>query len=262
MSLYGDAKVGKSFAAMQLAIALSYTNHHDWLSFPVERQGPVVYVQLDTPRSVWLERLEDEIHVSDAEMRGVWMADRETLQAWPFNILNPDHFRLLSTYVAEIKPVAVFMDTLREAHGEEEDSSTTMRAVISALAAATQPAALILISHSRKAIKDQSHSLINDQRGSNYVVGRMDAIVRFTAKTVHYTGRAIEGGSIRLERLENGLWSPTQDNRYAHLQAVLADPSLVSISAQAKRLAALLGHSPEDTKSTEACRSFIRRVAR
>src|SRR3990167_6684502 len=72
MILYGDPKVGKSYAALQLAVALTGDGPDEWLGFPTGQAGPVVYVHLDTPRSLWAERLEElkrEGHPIESDLR-------------------------------------------------------------------------------------------------------------------------------------------------------------------------------------------------
>src|SRR5688572_32876186 len=81
--LYGDPKVGKSFAALQLAAALASPSVEESFGFPVKTHGPVVYVQLDTPRSLWAERLE-EVRESGVNTDSIHFADRETLDCFPF----------------------------------------------------------------------------------------------------------------------------------------------------------------------------------
>src|SRR3990167_6601963 len=248
--VYGDAKVGKSFAAIQLALAIEQGS--DWLGFPVRAAGKVVYVQLDTPRSLWATRLAS-IRVSHPEVDQLMCADRETLDTFPFDILNPSHSDLLTVALREINPVAVVIDTIRESHSGDENDSTTMRNVVSSLVAATQPAALIVVAHSRKNVGDQTADLIADNRGSNYIVGRMDSIISFNRRTAHYTGRAIEEGTIRIHREDNGLWTPDEDKIDHHIDYILSDSSLPTMREKAQELAIRVG------KTEEAARSILRR---
>ena len=251
--LYGDSKVGKSFAAIQLALSLQ--SGTPWLGFPVVQPGPVVYVQLDTPRSLWAERLED-IRRTGLNTDALLLADRETLGTFPFNILYPEHRALLGASLRPLQPSAVILDTIREAHDGDEDKSTIMRNVIAELVAATAPAALILIAHARKVSAEQPRTdLTGDNRGSSYVVGRMDSIIKFTPRTMHYTGRAVESGQIRCYRDDHGLWHPETSELIAHLETVLADTALTSVLSKAKALSTLTG------KSVEACRNILRRAA-
>src|SRR5438874_371179 len=164
--LFGDPKVGKSFAALQLACCL--VSGVEWLGFPIPQPQPVVYVQLDTPRTLWADRVQ-QLGSSGHPVDAVHFADRETLGTNPFDILDPEHFKLLTTSLASIRPGAVIIDTLRESHSGDENDSTEMQSVVAHLDAAVKPAALILISHARKSNPEMGYSLMNDSRGSNYV---------------------------------------------------------------------------------------------
>jgi RecA-family ATPase len=253
VNMYGDAKTGKSYAAIQLAAAITGTMH-DWLGFAIAQTGPVLYVQLDTPRNLWMDRLA-EIRDAGYDISKIHFADRESLDTWPFNILNPEHFKRLRAEVDRVKAVAVIVDVLKEAHQADENSSTEMQPVIAALQNVCRPACLIILSHSRKAQMEGGPDLVNDQRGSNYVPTRMDSILRFTKKHLLYIGRACEEGSIRAKRLDCGLWAPEMAEIDAHIVTVLADPNLKTRSAQARVLAAKIG------RSEEACRSLLQRRA-
>ena len=249
--LYGDPKVGKSYAALQLTFSLEAGK--EWLGFPVRTNGRVVYVQLDTPRSLWAERL-DILGKDGYPVDSLSLADRETLDCYPFNILDPLHADTLQQAIREVNPVAVVVDTLREScTGANENESTDMQRVLAALTSAVAPAALIIISHSRKAGGEQGPDLINDNRGSGYIPGRADCVVRFTHKTIYYTGRAIEAGSMRLQRTETGLWVPDNAEIERAVEMILLDPDLTSMRARAKALSERIG------KSEEACRSILRR---
>lgn len=247
--IYGEAKIGKSFAALQLADAIVAGT--SWMGFPT-RKGKVAYIQLDTPRSVWQERIR--LLQRAGEMLDLpALADRETLNAWPFNILNPEHLIMLRDELQPLEPDLVIIDTLREAHQADENDSTQMQAAIAALVAATEPAALCLVSHARKPSQEGDFSLMADNRGSNYVVGRMDAIVRFTPRSARISGRSIEEHTISLERADSGFWDAHSGEYDTPIDLVLADPSLTSVRSKAKVLAGVIG------KSESACRALIRR---
>ncbi len=203
--LYGDPKVGKSYAALQLSLAIAGGDSH-WLSFTIRQRGPVVYVQLDTPRAAWKLRLETLSRYGE-QIDRIHLTDKLLLDTHPFNVLNPEHFLRLKDQLARINPVAVVIDTLREAHRADENDATEMQEAIAALEALCAPAAMVLIQHPKKP-GENGPNLINDPRGSSYVVGRMDAIVRFTPKAVYYTGRTCDSGHIPVERLANGFWAP------------------------------------------------------
>lgn len=249
LTLYGDPKVGKSFAALQLANAI--VKGKEWLGFPVRQNGPVAYIQLDTPRSLWADRIE-KLREAGEDVTSIHIADRETLGTWPFNILEPTHFQILSSALQGMDPfpVAVIIDTLKESHQLDENSNTDAQKVIAALTAATQPAALILVHHSRKESEIPS-GLVQGARGAGYLMGKMDAIVKMSKKTMHFTGRAIEEGSFRIARQDSGFFTPANDELERLIDSVLTEPG--TTSDHARSLAGKLN------KSEEAARSLIRR---
>src|SRR6267154_997660 len=244
--LYGDPKVGKSYMGIQLALALSGQSP-DWLGFPVHQAGKVLYLQLDTPRSVWAVRFEDMLKKGNLryDSEALLLADRDSIQFYPFDILQPSHTSYLENLIQAHNPVAVIIDTLRESHSGDEDSSTVSRNVIGNLVAACGTSALIIISHSRKPSADMDKDLLADNRGSSYVVGRMDAIMRLTKTRLYYTGRSIEAGDIKLDRLDNGLWAPKIDDAGIHIAKVMADKALTSMRARARALSPMLGCSED-----------------
>lgn len=249
MLLYGDPKVGKSYAALQLSEAL--LTGQPWLGFPT-RKSKVAYIQLDTPRNVWQTRIR-ELQASKAMTLLPHLADRETLNAWPFDILKPDHLIMLRDELQAVEAELVIIDTLRESHSADENDSTEMQDAIAALAAATQPAALCLISHARKPAQDGDYSLMADNRGSSYVVGRMDAIVRFTPKSARVSGRSIEEHSIGLERADSGFWEVPLGEFDGVIDRILLNHSLTSVRLKAKALSEIIH------KSESASRGLIRR---
>lgn len=249
LTIYGDPKVGKSYAAIQLAAAI--VGGHEWLGFPIRKRGSVAYIQLDTPRSLWADRL-DQLAKGGVDVSAIHFGDRESLGTWPFDILKPEHFTVLSAALTAMEPppVAVIIDTLKEAHQLDENDATESQKIIAALTAATQPAALILIHHGRKQGEIPDDLLVGS-RGSSYLMGKMDAIVKMNKKSIHYVGRAIEEGSVRLERLDNGFWAPATDATDRLIEGLLASPG--SISEKARALA------DQTHRSEEAARSLIRR---
>lgn len=252
--IYGEPKVGKSYAAIQLAASID--SGKDWLGFEVMKNGPVLYCQLDTPRNLWVARLKELKSSGVSPVDNIICADRETFQEFPFNITDPNHYLKLRRTVDRFNPVVVMIDTLREVHPGDENESANMRNVIAALAGATHPAALILISHSRKPKEEQEFSIMNDIRGSNYVPGRMDAIIHMGKHSLQYSGRAIEEGMIKLHRADNGFWTPATQDIDSLIERIKADGSYKNTSEQARALAEATG------KTEQAARGLIRRAER
>jgi RecA-family ATPase len=257
MNLYGPPKAGKSFAALQLAYAIADPNTTDWLSFPIETHGPVLYVQLDTPRSLWKDRTltfqsigyhAPQLHISDREM-----------VPYPFDILSPDRGgKWMYEACTLTKPIVVFIDVLRELSRADENDSGQMMHVINSLSAIISPAACVLVSHSKKENTQlpaaERDNLMGDNRGSSYVAGRMDGVVKITKRNVNYQSRTCEEGRLRVKRdKDNGLWYLDKSEFEAHLQSVLNLDAPVKVKA--RTLAEKTG------RSFESCRSAIRRAA-
>lgn len=266
MLLYGDPKVGKSFAALQLAGALSAGS--DWLGFRSQKPRKVVYIQLDTPRSLWADRV-GSLRGAGLSTDAIGFADRETLNTWPFNILDPAHQVMLGEALSTMEhvneatgevtigpPDCVIVDTLRECHRGDENDATDMQNVLSQLVAAVKPAALVLVAHGRKASPERGSSLINDNRGSNYVVGAVDAIAHMTSKGLEVGGRAIDETFIGLERLDSGMWELEDRDKIKHEARTLLEQPDGSLRDKAKLLAASTG------KSHAACLSLLQRLSK
>lgn len=259
--IYGLPKGGKSWLALQLACAIA-KGDKEWLGFRVMTQGIVLYLQLDTPRSTWRLRFQGLIREGvKFDERALGVADRESLKYFPFDISKeqPSHMDYLQSMVQRIKPVAVIVDTLRKAHSKDENNSTDMSNVVSKLVAAVSPAALILVSHSRKPNMEMGNDLMSDHRGSGSVTGEMDCIIKMTKKKLYYGGRSIEEGELVLDRLETKdpsvvLYKVRDDAGMKHVYDVINDLSLTSLRQKAKALGTKLG------KSEDAAMSLLRRT--
>lgn len=253
--LYGQEKSGKSAIAIQLAAALS-GGANSWMGFPIGQVGPVLYLQLDNPRSTWADRFEILRGNGLTYTPNLFLADRESIEHFPFDILQPGHMQYLKLLCAMRRPIAVFVDTLREAHSGDENESTTQRNVIANLTGAIGDSALIIISHARKPQPDSDKDLMADHRGSSYVTGRMDAIMRMAHNRLYYGGRSIEQGNIKLTRLEfDGaiMFEPANDEAAPLMQRILLDPSLPSLREKARALA------PAISTTEDAAMSRLRR---
>lgn len=205
-NIYGKPKAGKSFAAMGMADAVA-SGKSEWLGFPVHVHGPVAVLQVDTPRSQWGERYRD-MEKAGLDLTNVWTADQDLIPGFPFNILDPNMHAWLKAEMAKIKPVMVIVDTLREIHALDENESTAMRNVLTGLIGACRPAALVMLSHARKdgdAAKAGAEDMMGDNRGSSYIPGKMDVIIRMAtdgekATGMSYKGRSAGQGKLKLDQ--------------------------------------------------------------
>lgn len=201
-NVFGMPKQGKSFAVLGMAVAIASGEDY-WLlpDYKVLQQGPVCYLQPDTPRPDWAKRLVR--YSDDYDLSQLYTCDRLMIPEYPMNVMDPKQQKWLTEALADIKPLLVVVDTLREIHGGDENDSTVMRNVISQTVAAAGNAAIVFISHARKPTGDKGEGdLMSDARGSSYVAGRMDMVIRFTKKHMTVEGRMTEKATIEIEREE------------------------------------------------------------
>jgi len=161
------------------------------------KHGPVAYLQIDTPRGEWASRV-DAIEKSGRSLDSVFFCDMLMVKFYPFNVSEPEHFNWLKSELDALQPVVVFIDTIREAHAGDENDSTVMKNVITNLVAACRPAAVVLLSHSRKDTlftANGGDDLMSDARGSSYLAGRMDCVIKMTGNQEVATGMQYKGRS-------------------------------------------------------------------
>ena len=181
VTLYGKPKCGKSFFALGLAAAIA--DQHPWFLFPeftVDVPGPVVFLQLDTPPSIWTEYIEGVYHGGD-QFSQVYWADGMDVDNGPFDILKEHHVEWLRQAVQKINPVLIICDSIREMHRANENESHMMATVISNLRRAAGDSAVMLLAHARKGLAGAMVSfddIIDSVRGSSYLAGRVDIMMR------------------------------------------------------------------------------------
>lgn len=194
INLFGKPKTGKSFLALGFAQAI-VNGWADWQGYPILSHGPVAYLQIDTPREEWSNRLSKINLTEMTPERMLYIADMWQVPEFPFNILSTQQteLRWLKESLATIQPVLTIIDTLREVHSGDENDSTTMRNVIANLVDACRPSAILLLSHSRKdsmLTVNGDDDMMDQGRGSSYVAGRMDVVMKMTQKRLMFKGRA------------------------------------------------------------------------
>lgn len=276
-NLFGKPKAGKSFWALQLASAVSSGQSH-FMGFPVHKSGPVAYIQIDTTASVWFDRVKDQAAL-ELPFDNVAFADTETPgMVFPFNVT--EHAPVLKAALADIKPVLVIWDTIREAHRAEENESTAMQAVISQMLACTRgegwAAANLWLSHRKKENPNYEDDLMNANRGSSYLAGTCDSVIQLS--TPHEkTGKATMEFQSRTHPKEKRasifdvntcIWRLDDDEQLL-MQAVATVQDLkMSDRGQARELAKLLNpkferlDEPEQKKEIENARGLLRRRKR
>lgn len=286
VNLFSAPKVGKSYWCLDLARAISQ-GEHSWLGHIIPSQERVLYIQLDTPRSLWIDRIQklretgidfttneateevpntcDYFHVADMEQ-----------VPYPFNVCEAETQTWLKTMVATLKPALIIIDTLREIHDMDEDKATPMKVVMSHIMAATTPPegqqrpALLIISHSRKESPKFDGGLMQEGRGANYIAGRCDNVIRLKAKdgantcTMLYKGRA-NGHTVKvLHRNERTvLWELKDDPEAVAKEAWKADVAFIMQNPDHKTKSwaerARLLNALHPTKKHDACVAALKR---
>lgn len=244
---------GKSWLALAWAKAIA-AGDSNWCGYEIPLNGPVAYLQVDTPREEWSRRLELVREQCQRANIPLWIADMWLVPRFPVNVLEPDDPTLewLRQQMAEIQPVLVVVDTLREVHGGDEDSSTVMRNVISSLVGVCRPAAIVFVSHARK---DQAgwqqgggdDDMMDQNRGSSYTSGRMDVIVKVTQKRMQFKGRATGLVTEQLQQDKDTGWIELvrdDDGSAKEIEAIWkAHPEGLSVHRMAELLSKKKGYS-------------------
>jgi RecA-family ATPase len=189
VNIYAKPKIGKSFVALGMANAIADEKVDSYLGFPVKRHGRVAYLQLDTPRSFWGERIEKIVNIHNWNLHDVFIADR-LMAPRGFDIVKDEPHKWLVAQMKRIKPICVIIDTLREAHCQDEDNATQMKAVVTSILDAIPDSAIVFVSHSRKSFQNIADDIMDDMRGSGYIAGRMDCIIKMSEKTLRCRSRA------------------------------------------------------------------------
>lgn len=260
LNIYALPKAGKSHAALQLCEAVANPQRTHWLTFPVALHGPALYYQLDTPRGLWRLNIQ-KLAGKGLNFDGVSFADRQLLP-FPFDIFDERCFETLRADVVALQPVVVVLDTLRELHYRDENDNLAMKQVIDAITQACAPAAVVLVSHAKKQARlsngsDAATSLMNDARGSSYLPGKMDGILKLSRRRATWQSRAAPETVFPLTSDEGLLQclSGIESEAAIALSAALEVSDKPNIREIARAL-----HASNPTRSEESFRSLLRRL--
>jgi RecA-family ATPase len=200
----GPPKIGKSYLALQLALAVA--QGRPWMG-RATTQGRVLYLQLDTPHELWRERLR-ELAEAGEDLSGPLYFVHPADQPLVTSVLQPEGRAWLESAVREADPDLVIVDVLRELHTADEDSSTSMKTVGDALRAVFSGRSLLLLHHARKpTLEGGADDPVISSRGSSYLPGRMDAVWLLQRQQIRVVSRFDPDTTYRAERdPDTGLW--------------------------------------------------------
>lgn len=198
-----------SWMALGIAEAVADKGIEDYLGLPIDTHGNVLYVQLDTPRSLWSTGYLRSIK-STLARKGVYIIDRE-MEDLPkqFDIRMPNCTEWLRTESNKVQPVLVIIDTIRRMHRGNENESDTMAVVHDSFIAATTPAALLYLAHKKKA--QQGETGDGSVRGSSAFTGAVDALINMSKSKLVIEARSDVEEEIAIYQLDNGGWSRNSD---------------------------------------------------
>jgi len=208
--LNGEAKVGKSTLALQLAMCIAQGNL--FLDKPVEK-SQVLYLQFDTSDSDWSFMLNTMKKGGVSLPYKVFMLDPAS-KTYDFDILNPASVINLELLINECDPGLVVIDVLSKIHHVPEDKEYGMKLVSEVIEKLSLDRAIMVLAHLPKNYyKENTPSPIGSARGSNYIDGRasMGMLLQKTTDKgnaiLHIQPRIILDYKIRLTRNKvTSLW--------------------------------------------------------
>src|SRR3990167_4272978 len=170
--LLGQPKSGKSFLALQLALAVA--KGREFMGHQATR-GRVLYLQFDTSEMVWRDRLQGLKEEGHDISGAVFMIDPKYQPTWA-NILQTDTQLAIQQAIAKCDPSLIVIDVLREIHSSDENDSTAMKIVCDTLRQLTHGRAVLLLHHTHKLGAVDETDPISCLRGASYVAGMAETI--------------------------------------------------------------------------------------
>lgn len=257
--IHGAPKSRKSFLAIQLARDIA--NGDPWLGFPTT-PGRVLYVQLDTPRSLWQLRFQalarQHFGLTPDGADRLFLADTEHTP-YPFHIKEPTVQAWLRQQIDLLKPDLVIFDVIRKMFKGSDNDSEIMDEVIELTKHTCQPAASLVIAHSKKASSEFDGGTLDEMRGSGAQGAAYDTVFRLfkSSKTkppkLSIEGRATEDQTIILTNRDDLLFGLGAESAF---DAALRHVLVMEFASERKRAEHLATVSGEEFAK---CQSAIRR---
>lgn len=272
-TIYGPPKrARKSYLAIQMArdIALGQSFLGQ---FNVPEKGTVLFVQLDTPQSLWQERYEK------LEAAGVEFSDEvksrlitvDTTDIFPLEIGTPKGQAYIRYHIRKFNPVLVIFDVMRKLYKGSEDASDSTDQVMSDMKVACAPAAVLFITHAKKPKEKGDSGTMSELRGSSNIGGSCDTVMRIRPETKRrkhtlmcVEGRAVATVDYPMKSLGSNFYAIIDDSwsqmvrKFGELYLAETYES-VSEAGRALKADADLIFTGKDAKSLDACRMAITR---
>ncbi len=224
--LFAAQKIGKSFLAIGLAEAIADPAVHEYLGQPIGIHGPVLYIQLDTPRGLWIKNYLKNIK-SQVARDNIYILDREMEDApMPFDIRAKEAQMWIRQEIERIQPVVVMIDTFRRMHRCDENDNTEMAIIYDVFVNLTSPAAMVILTHQAKNIQEGQDA---KARGASSVAGAVDCLIHMTKKRLKFEARSDIDEELKIFQQDDGTFA-------THSQAEAVDDFLLGLQDKGMKL--------------------------
>lgn len=222
--LVGEAKAGKSFLALDIALRVA---RGDKVLGQSTQKSKVLYLNLDMAEPEVRERgetlVKEGVDISAPNLLVVHPED----ELRPLNILQPGGYAWLAQTVKLADPALIVVDVLREVHTEEENDSTAMKRVFDGLEGAFKHRAVLYVHHTKKFPADMvgDPNPVTASRGSTYLTGKAHAFWLLYQSRLHIVTRSGESRKLHARRQVSGMWE------FPDLEEATAQANIVKLCA-------------------------------
>lgn len=217
---YGDPKVGKSFLALEIAIAVAGGQKTVLGGLEVGQQGRVLYLALDDSSE---KRFQKRLRALTNDQTAIQNIDIVIQRGLP--TLKNGLIDILNEHLSQNSYELVILDTLgavsdtpsnRNVYGAEYQEAVALSAL-----AKKHGICLVIVHHSNKRAEGDTNARSS---GSNGRTGGVDSILRLSSDgKLEVRPRDGESRDIQLDRQENGGWA-VRSNSTAQQPSDLNEP--------------------------------------
>jgi len=209
--LSGDPKVGKSFLALQVAIAVAGDYENVCGTFEIGLHGPVLYLALDDGSERRIQDRLRQLGANETAVRNIDFVYQRTLPS-----LSQGFDKIIDSELTKRGYVMVVLDTLGTVLDANPSKSQIYRAeyqeAIKLQKLAQKHGICLLILHHTN--KGEGRDPVSRASGSHGLTGAVDSVMILTTKDgigmLQARPRDGEESEHRLQRAESGGWQAVQ----------------------------------------------------
>lgn len=211
LMILGEPRCGKSFLALQLALAIAQSRY----LFPMPgvlhvKPKKVLYFYFDkTGVFAFQDRLKS-LQLTGVNLAGPLYVIHPSDKIATANICQFESYSYFSNIITEVHPDVVVFDVLREFHNSDENESTAMKVVGDSLASLCEGLSIVLVHHTKKLdFPGRTGPVRNVEasRGSNYIVGKADSTWLIHSGYLQVESNFAPAVRYKLLRQSNGFWT-------------------------------------------------------